>query len=1460
MTDLTPELGLDAIDEWFKIGKKSVQNSLKTVPRSVTRGRYFDIETQRPRVAETEDAFHLQRRTPASSQTDYAEVYRKKEEEELMGYTHPHQSNRTTAVTNDLEHLDLDSIATSTVAIPHDLVPSNAMDVYKNYDFEHHNEGSLPIAEHKDEVIGTIESNQVTIVQGATGSGKTTQVPQYILDHYAKMGRYCNIIVTQPRRIAAMSIARRVCSERRWQIGTLCGYQVGMDKQASEDTRILFVTTGVLLRKLVSKKNMLEYTHVILDEVHERDQDTDFSLLIVRKLLRTNSRHVKVVLMSATFDCDLFAQYFALPVRDRLEPAPVVTVDEAPHTVSEYYVEDIKELGQVPAMESFDPTISKEAYSLAARLIEEFDKMEVMVLGRFEDRNYAKYRGTVLVFLPGMVEIDDMHDHLVRLERNNLKIIPLHSTITVEEQSRVFDIPENGQRKVILSTNIAESSITVPDIRYVIDFCLTKNLISDPDTNYTSLHVEWASKANCIQRKGRAGRVSNGRVYRMVTRLFYDTVIPSYGIPEMQRCPLEKLVLQTKVFNMGEPKALLALALEPPNLDDIEKTILLLKEVGALSTPATGEGNRHDGQLTFVGHVLADLPVDIKIGKLLIYGHVFGVLEECLIIGAAMSLKSLFSKPYKAHLESYRHKLDWARGSQSDSLAILNAFKEYEARKNMGEFRRGVSEREWCKRHFLQQRRIREIAELVKELEQRLGQFNINRPGHRPNYRNHFSEDQERLLLKLVMCGAFYPNYFLKGSVDEESALREMSGNDPLNTVMVKGLPANQGLLYKQVLEDQFRNVGFNPEASFEETRAYISFQWKPEYRGRVHPGVYMAVKLRQLRQSITIDQYSSDQTVKLLQEIQAQQQGGPGGKLRSNRQDRGDQKPQVALPDMSTQYVSLCITSVVECGHFWAQYKECSSEEVLNHIQNTLNFNSLAMSRTFPLGQIVAAPYTEHGETQYYRARVDSYEQQKRQERRIDTATVFFVDFGNTETVDRATLRVCPPNIANIPFQAVECFLCEIRPSVRKCPDSKWTKEATDLFRSWVDQECLFGQVYSTVRDTLRVELIQSIGNGRQVSFRQELINRGYGERAEENYLSKKDHEQRLQRQQREGPHMVRHQEERVRSTDDWLGAAISASTPLSTPYTRGQRIHLKGPTNPYEMQLYSLTNVGRLRAAKVDPDSVNSVAIDDEPESPHTRMMIAGFVGLNAGGSTMIARDTTIMPLIPGLPALMSLLFCPIAELRVDQRKENYIGAICGLGVDRFSDHPAMPDHDMEVAFDTKITLEDIFKINGVRMAINIVLGSEQAVSNWGEDAIYRLQDSARKKLMSLIQGTTREPFDAPSTDKPYKWNQLDPEDILGHDLQNTPADSLVLLHLHKGVYLRSEGGEEEEDEIGVEEATLEMRRHANWLHQAARSATSREPIVCRLCNMTWQTPQLLQLHLETRRHKDKENALYD
>jgi len=264
-----------------------------------------------------------------------------------------------------------------------------------------------------------------------------------------------------------------------------------------------------------------------------------------------------------------------------------------------------------------------------------------------------------------------------------LTVIPLHSSISGEQQYKVFLKPEIGKRKVglcpnsipcaspfhsncarihssilsfkvILATNIAESSITVPDIKYVIDFCLVKHMTYDQESNYTCLQTVWASKASLTQRKGRAGRVSAGRCYRLITRDFFRRYIPEYSVPEMLRTSLESSVLKAKQLGMGEPRAVLSHALEPPNLTDIERAILNLKEVGALAVMQDGVANPYDGNLTFVGVVLESLPLDVKVGKLLILGHAFGCLEECLVIAAALSNKSFFARPFKSEMKAYK--------------------------------------------------------------------------------------------------------------------------------------------------------------------------------------------------------------------------------------------------------------------------------------------------------------------------------------------------------------------------------------------------------------------------------------------------------------------------------------------------------------------------------------------------------------------------------------------------------------------------------------------------------------------------------------------------------------------------------------------------------------------------------------------------------------------------------------
>ncbi|ESP02791.1 hypothetical protein LOTGIDRAFT_110746, partial [Lottia gigantea] len=1193
------------------------------------------------------------------------------------------------------------------------------------------------------QIVATIESNQVTVIQGSTGSGKTTQVPQFILDHYASENKYCNIIVTQPRRIAATSIARRVCAERNWTLGSVCGYQIGLDRKATEDTRILYCTTGVLREKLVGEKSMAMFTHVILDEIHERDQESDFALLIVRKLLRTNSRNVKVILMSATLDSKQFAQYFALPIRDKLEPAPVVNVEGRVFRVSEFYANDLyPALGDLPVADDRSPCLSEEALHMSVKLIQEFDKLEVKESGKDAETGFAPVRGSVLAFLPGYGEISDMFDLLLPLEKEHcLRIIPLHSTITNEEQQRVFEPPPKGYRKVILSTNIAESSITVTDIKYVIDFCLTKSLVCDPDTNYTHLQLKWASKANCTQRKGRAGRVSNGRAYFMVTKNFFEDCLPEYGVPEMQRCPLESLVLKTKIFDMGEPKAILGLALSPPRLDEIERTVLNLKEVGALATGLRGSNVKHDGDLTYIGRILADLPLDIRIGKLLVLGHVFCLLEECLIIGAALSLKSVFAKPFKAKLDAYRHKHGWADCTLSDCLAILNAYKVWEEKKKMHEFRRtGQSEKRWGELNFIQIRRINEVAELAKEIEQRLQRFSIEKPRQRPHFKDDIKDPQERLLLKIVIAGSFYPNYFLKNEIDEIDAIKQLSNNDPMNTVMLKGLPANQGMLYREKLEHTFRWCYSGPPLVIIIFRAFIQFPWKnnTRYEHKVHQAVYMAIKLRLLRIPIEVEVYNRDDAQLLMKQLQdAKDDAIEDGRLRTNRVMASEsvfgeqiQTDSLVVPPPGPEelFCTMCVTEVIECGHFWIQYVNSQRFQELKYIQDSLNVNNgqnlEPLTGLLKPGMYCAAPFKENDSVAYYRGRIESIDNQS--DPTGHKTKVFFVDYGNTQITPRALLRVLPDAFLSVPFQAVECFLSGIRPSAVKCPDGVWSREANNKFREKVLGRNMFAQIFSVVRDAIRVELIEKQANGFEYSINQELIRRGFADQAEESYLSKVSFECI------KAAILLIY----IAAKQGFLSIQLNTDKNIRK---RGKRvsdlntsIRLVGPHSPLEMAFANMTSLGRLRVSRIDQDSVNSVAIDDEPQNKQSRMMVASFVGLDPSGNKMIARDTTIMPLIDGLPALITLLFTPVAELRTDKRRERYIGALCGLGYDTHTGYAILPDHDIELTFDTKIDINDISKINGIRMAINLAIGNQSTVAGWGPDAVFRLQKKARENMI--------------------------------------------------------------------------------------------------------------------------------
>ncbi|XP_014473196.1 PREDICTED: putative ATP-dependent RNA helicase TDRD9 isoform X2 [Dinoponera quadriceps] len=782
------------------------------------------------------------------SEIDYAKEYKRKDDEEYLKLTKNIIFNKKNCLDN-----------MSDVTEPMDGVSSNEnpQRIYKTYNFAYRPENNLPILSIREKIVSMISSNSVIIIRGSTGCGKTTQVPQLILDNEFQNNRNCNIIVTQPRRIATLSIAKRVSQERDWPVGTIVGYQMGLIKHVCEDTRITYCTTGVLLHKLINKRHMLDYTHIILDEVHERDENMDFLLLVVRKLLRTNSMMVKVILMSATIDLDKFSEYFSTPVENKLVPASIIDIPESsPYNISIYYLNEMENLGSIPEISKNEPGLTSALTEFCIRIIHIFDHIDK----KNNSRDGGYNRLGVLVFLPGIYEIEDMRAALTSNKYKDMKwdIIILHSLISTEEQENIFKKLPDDHRRIILSTNIAESSITVPDVKYVIDFCLTKLLVTEHRSNYQCLELCWASKSSCQQRAGRAGRVMDGRVYRMIPRSFYENALPDDDIPELIRSPLANVVLKAKMLDMGEPKALLALALDPPNLSNLQSTISLLKEVGALLN-MPGD---FDGDVTPLGRVMASLPLNVHMTKLVVLGHVFDVLQDAIIIAASMSVKNMFNIGSYQSESTYYEKLEWAANSASDCIACINAFKVWRNEKMNRRITRPREEKEWARKKGLRVRSLREINALVTDITRKLEQFGIKEymSTEKRTWDSHHVN--RNIVLKVIIAGALYPNYFVKLPYDKaycrKDVERAMSNHDPRKTVFLRGWPLEQpGMLYAKRIQEIFADFMElrDPDditVSFDgSSRVYV------RYDGRSfddHTFLRNAIKMRQCRVPIKID------------------------------------------------------------------------------------------------------------------------------------------------------------------------------------------------------------------------------------------------------------------------------------------------------------------------------------------------------------------------------------------------------------------------------------------------------------------------------------------------------------------------------------------------------------------------------------------------------------------------------
>ncbi|KAF9892528.1 hypothetical protein FE257_001637 [Aspergillus nanangensis] len=612
---------------------------------------------------------------------------------------------------------------------------------------------ALPAWNIQDSIVRAVSNNQITIISGETGSGKSTQSVQFLLDDmiHRGLGGIANIVCTQPRRISALGLADRVSDERCSSVGDEVGYIIrGDSKVKSGATKITFVTTGVLLRRIQSgsgsdgnvANSLADVTHVVVDEVHERSLDTDFLLALLRDVVR-HRKDIKVILMSATLDADVFIRYFGGGERVGLVNIPGRTFP-----VHDYYLDDvIRDTGFSPELTERDfeedtPSRGEEPLGRLLRSIGMGINYELIASTvRYIDALLGDQPGGILIFLPGTLEIDRCLNAVKRIP--NTHPLPLHASLLPAEQRRVFLTAPKGKRKVIAATNVAETSITIEDVVAVIDTGRVKETSYDPKDNMVRLQEVWASQAACKQRRGRAGRVRAGSCYKLYTRKAEANMAPRPD-PEIRRVPLEQLCLSVKSMRgITDVADFLANTITPPESIAVEGALSFLHRVGALD---------HD-RLTALGRYLSMIPADLRCAKLMVYGSIFGCIDACLAISSILTVKSPFVSPRERREEADAARASFSRGD-GDLLTDLTAYQQWSDRVQAHGYWQTQS---WCSANFLSHQTLRDISSNKAQFLTSLKDASLIPVDYTDGDTRWNRNSTNRSLLRALIAGAFQP-------------------------------------------------------------------------------------------------------------------------------------------------------------------------------------------------------------------------------------------------------------------------------------------------------------------------------------------------------------------------------------------------------------------------------------------------------------------------------------------------------------------------------------------------------------------------------------------------------------------------------------------------------------------------------------------------------------------------------
>ncbi len=555
---------------------------------------------------------------------------------------------------------------------------------------------NLPVSARREEIAKAIAENQVIILAGETGSGKTTQLPKICLE----LGRGVRGMIghTQPRRLAARSVAERIAEETGTELGDAIGYAVRFTDRVSPRTSVKLMTDGILLRELTRDRLLRDYDTIIIDEAHERSLNIDFLLGYLRQILPRRP-DLKVIVTSATIEPERFARHFAGPDG---APAPVIEVSGRTYPVEIRY-RPLDEMTDAAGEE-------KEPLDQVTGIVHAVDEL------------FREAPGDVLVFLSGEREIRDAAEALqARFGAGGsgtpVEVLPLYARLSSAEQHRVF-APHRG-RRIVLATNVAETSLTVPGIKYVVDTGTARISRYSLRTKVQRLPIEPVSQASAQQRSGRCGRTSDGIAIRLYSEADFDAR-PVYTDPEILRTNLASVILSMTALELGEVSAFPFV--DPPDERAVRDGTALLEELGALEVAGSGaSGTKGDQQaeaghkrLTEVGRLLADLPVDPRMARMLVAARELGVLPEVLVIVAGMSIQDVRERPAEHRQAADAQHARFADPT-SDFLSYLTLWR------HLGDRRAELSSsafRRECQREFLHYVRIREWQDLQGQLRQ----------------------------------------------------------------------------------------------------------------------------------------------------------------------------------------------------------------------------------------------------------------------------------------------------------------------------------------------------------------------------------------------------------------------------------------------------------------------------------------------------------------------------------------------------------------------------------------------------------------------------------------------------------------------------------------------------------------------------------------------------------------------